>query len=963
MNRIILLFLSILAHNVLSQKLILIPEGHSAKINKLVYVNNTEILSCSDDNSVMLWNVQKNKLVNRFYISQYKKHRELLTLAIDSSKKHFFTAGLIGTQDSSYIVKGKIKNGNSIEWLAHKGVITGLKILQDDILVSSASDSTMKFWTKKEDSYKEIGRIKCNGPIISFDIFKNKLIITTGKNGFNLYELTVNKQAISSKKIKNIEKHFHPCKVVRFSPHGDFILSGGDDYLVNIYNSEGKHLKRVTKLSNAITDIAFSLDNQNALVTTLLTGEVTMISVPKGEVVSKHTELNNTAQCVAFSPASINGNYESVVSGGDNHDIHVFSAINGKLLSKLSDNIKSIGHIKHFKDNTIGINFDQNDSKLKYYFDLKSGTLKKILAEKTTPKAHYHDLLHIRKNVYEVKIKGKLYKNSEVEGRFLSYSHLQDSIHILGFDNGAKILINNEFRTLKGIHGAVRAIDFSEDKKWLFLGGEHQTLYIMDTDSLKNPNYIPEFKMALSEQGEWILWTKEGFFMGSENSDQLLGWQIESDKKPILTLNQVSSFNELLYRPDLILASINNRKSIQELLIDKHETIINLNLLYRASPPIFNQPFIAAINTRQKRALAPETTELFVTDTTDILLNVSVFYGGGGIEELNLYQNGKLIEIDKNFSLSSYKEEVIKEYSVRLLPGVNKFKVVTVNKNQVKSAADHQEIKCTSMNHPVSNLHMLILGINKYKKESMNLNYGVKDAKAIAKTIKKQSKGIYNNVYTHSLFDEQVTLENIKLEVEKIKKEVKITDVFVLYYAGHGIVYEDLETENSDFYMVLHDCMGDNIPQKGFSSKSMKNMLSDIVANKQLVLIDACHSEASFKKNSNVMRRGLAEQQAIYQLARSSGTVIIAACGADQTAKEFTKIGHGAFTYAFIEAIEGQADGGRRDGKITVAEIKAYVEDRVPELTQKHSGTAQYPSGYSMGQDFPISFIKNKEDK
>lgn len=142
----------------------------------------------------------------------------------------------------------------------------------------------------------------------------------------------------------------------------------------------------------------------------------------------------------------------------------------------------------------------------------------------------------------------------------------------------------------------------------------------------------------------------------------------------------------------------------------------------------------------------------------------------------------------------------------------------------------------------------------------------------------------------------------------------------------YGIVHENLDTESSDFYMVLHDCIGDNIVDRGLSSTAMKSMLSEITANKQLVLIDACHSEASFRQNPNVMRRGLTEQQAIYQLARSSGTVIITACGANQTAKEFTDLGHGAFTYAFIEAISGEADGGRRDRKITVAEIKTMLK-------------------------------------
>ncbi|MCP4521298.1 MAG: hypothetical protein GY827_06355 [Cytophagales bacterium] len=961
MNKISILFsLLFLSYYIQAQELILTPQGHSAKINKVMYLNESEALSCSEDRSVVLWNVSNGELVKRFHISQYKQQGELLALSVDHDNKHFFTAGIIGSEDSSYIVKGKLKGGISEEWLAHQGVITELKMLENNVLVSAGTDSLVKFWAVKKKGVQEIGTIKTKGAIYSFDIFENQLVVSTGKNGFDLYTFTQSESTISSQFIKSVIKHYHPCKVIKFSPNGEFILSGGDDYLVNIYDAHGKHLKRVKKFSNAITDIAFSLDNQNALVTTLLTGEVSMISVPKGKVVSKHTELNNTAQCVAFSPASINGNYESLVSGGDNHDIHVFSAINGKLLRKLSNDTKSIGHIKHFKNNTIGINFDQDDQQLQYIFDLKAGTLKKAISEKITPKVHYHELLSIRKNEHQVKIDGKEYTTTEKEGRFLSYSHFKDSIHVLGFDKGAKLLVGDQYRTLNGVHGAIRAIDFSTDRRWLFLGGEHQRIYILSVDSLANPAYQPEFDLSLTEEGEWILWTKEGFFMGSENADKLLGWQMEEDQSSILKLNEASSFSELLYRPDLILADINTRKSIPDLLHEKHESVVDLNLLYRSSPPIFNEPFAFLQKNHQKRSLAPETSELFVTDTTDITLSVSVYYGGGGIEELNLYQNGKLIEIDTDFELTSFQEEVVKEYQVRLLPGVNEFKVMTLNKRQVKSIADRQEIRCTSLNHPVSNLHMLILGVNEYKQKAMNLNYGVKDAQAITEAIQKQSQGIYNNIYTHSLFNEQVTLENIKTEVEKIKKNAKITDVFVLYYAGHGIVYEDLETETSDFYMVLHDCMGDNIPERGFSSEMMKSMLSEIVANKQLVLIDACHSEASFKKKSNVMRRGLAEQQAIYQLARSSGTVIIAACGADQTAKEFTDLGHGAFTYAFIEAIEGQADGGRRDKKITVAEIKAYVEDRVPELTQKHSGTAQYPSGYSVGQDFPIGFIQKK---
>lgn len=277
----------------------------------------------------------------------------------------------------------------------------------------------------------------------------------------------------------------------------------------------------------------------------------------------------------------------------------------------------------------------------------------------------------------------------------------------------------------------------------------------------------------------------------------------------------------------------------------------------------------------------------------------------------------------------------------------------------MKSAADYLTIECTSNLLPVSDLYILTIGINEYLNPQMNLNYGVPDAQALSKAITENGKGIFANIFSYNLFNKDATIDKVKEAVDQIKSKAKLSDVLVIYYAGHGVVYTPETSDDGEFYMVLQDVTSlndKNLVEKGIPSSTFRSWLSEINASKQLVLMDACHSEASFK--SNVTRRGLAEQQAIYQLARSSGSVIIAACGSDQTAKEFKDLGHGAFTYALLEAISGKADGGTMDKKITVGEIKAYIEDRVPQLTQKYSGTAQYPSGYSVGQDFPIVISK-----
>lgn len=120
--------------------------------------------------------------------------------------------------------------------------------------------------------------------------------------------------------------------------------------------------------------------------------------------------------------------------------------------------------------------------------------------------------------------------------------------------------------------------------------------------------------------------------------------------------------------------------------------------------------------------------------------------------------------------------------------------------------------------------------------------------------------------------------------------------------------------------------------------------------------MDACHSGAALKGMKT--RAAANDEKAMVQLARSSGVVMIASSGSKQFATEFDILKHGVFTYALLEALDGKAGNG--DNKITVNELKFYMEERVPELTKQYGGEAQYPTGFMRGNDFPISVV-NKE--
>jgi len=116
-------------------------------------------------------------------------------------------------------------------------------------------------------------------------------------------------------------------------------------------------------------------------------------------------------------------------------------------------------------------------------------------------------------------------------------------------------------------------------------------------------------------------------------------------------------------------------------------------------------------------------------------------------------------------------------------------------------------------------------------------------------------------------------------------------------------------------------------------------------ARKVFVMIDACKSGKLV-----LAMRSIEARKALVQLARSTGTYIVSASTDQQYAAEIKALGHGVFTYTLFEGLRGK--GGA--GKVTVEGLIHYVKEKLPELTEKHRGQAQYPVSWGSGMDFPL---------
>ena len=96
-----------------------------------------------------------------------------------------------------------------------------------------------------------------------------------------------------------------------------------------------------------------------------------------------------------------------------------------------------------------------------------------------------------------------------------------------------------------------------------------------------------------------------------------------------------------------------------------------------------------------------------------------------------------------------------------------------------------------------------------------------------------------------------------------------------------------------------------------------------------MIFIDACYSG----KLVEGMRSGGISNAQFFKELRSTknGTNIYTSSGSTSQSKEDSRYGHGVFTQALIEACDFKNSDVDSDGRITIKEIRNYLERRIPE--------------------------------
>ncbi len=173
-------------------------------------------------------------------------------------------------------------------------------------------------------------------------------------------------------------------------------------------------------------------------------------------------------------------------------------------------------------------------------------------------------------------------------------------------------------------------------------------------------------------------------------------------------------------------------------------------------------------------------------DGREVTLKVHAEDAGGGLDEIWLFHGKRVAEGAGNVKTVTQGKVMEKTYAVSLTEGENYFAASAFNKERVES--DPTEI-CVVLNGAsrTPDLHLILIGIDKYKNPALNLSYSVLDAKSLEEFFTSSSvRKLFKDVYVYKLLNEEATKKSIGLLFENIKARAQQKDAILIYMAGHG---------------------------------------------------------------------------------------------------------------------------------------------------------------------------------
>jgi len=350
----------------------------------------------------------------------------------------------------------------------------------------------------------------------------------------------------------------------------------------------------------------------------------------------------------------------------------------------------------------------------------------------------------------------------------------------------------------------------------------------------------------------------------------------------------------------------------------------------------------------------------------------------GGVSSIEVFINGTMREIVPITALKKYGDNfeytvppaLLEKYSSN---GIAMVKIIAlptnsnVHSRSVTSGTEEPEIITTKK----PKLYALMIGIDDYKGEELDLNFASKDANDLEKVLKKSAENFLNaggedGVFFYNLTkpkasaDETVSRpipdrSTILSTFRTIEEKCRPEDILFIFFAGHGELQD-----KKHLVLLTSEASKEEAPNfTGIACSELLSFLKNAPANKRILILDACYSGAAINElgvGDIAGTRGVLQGEEgsnltkdLDVLASKSGLAILSASASDQKALELPQYEHGLLTYALLETMLHDPEIVNENNLIQLEDWFRKTEKAVHRIKESQEAQRFVPSNYPIG--------------
>jgi hypothetical protein len=225
---------------------------------------------------------------------------------------------------------------------------------------------------------------------------------------------------------------------------------------------------------------------------------------------------------------------------------------------------------------------------------------------------------------------------------------------------------------------------------------------------------------------------------------------------------------------------------------------------------------------------------------------------------------------------------------------------------------------------------VLLVGVSRYQKlpQDLWLRYADADAVSFRDFLSSPRGGAVPADQMTVLTNEAATNGAVRNAFQNLTKRAGSHDIVVVLVVGHGA------TDASGSYLLAYDSDPDDLASTALNMTELQSMVNDQRANvrRMIFLADVVHA-ASIR---NLKTSAVGSSMAALGDSKGNGMLGLLATTAGGTSTEGAEFGggHGAFTFAVLKGLNGDADTNH-DGIVDAAELTDYVRAAVSTLTNR----------------------------